>query len=91
MRHRDEIARLIRDLGFNNVRLAHADEIVSHSPITDPKVIAANEDLFQDSLPPRALDMFHAVVEGLTLAGLLGIVNNHSTQPLGAVALTLAT
>lgn len=79
-RHRDEIARLISDLGFNSVRLPYADEIVSNRPIVDPKVIAANQDLFQDGRPPRALDVYHAVVESLTEAGLLVIVNNHITQ-----------
>lgn len=47
-------------------------------------VIAANLDLFDPAgvsdAPVRALDVFHAVVESLTAAGLLVIVNNHITQ-----------
>ena len=79
VRHRDEIARLIRDLGFNSVRLPYADEIVVRNPIIESGVIAANPDLFEKSLP-HALDVYHAVVDSLTAAGLLVIVNNHITQ-----------
>jgi aryl-phospho-beta-D-glucosidase BglC (GH1 family) len=82
VRHRDEIARLILDLGFNSVRLPYADEIVGESAVIGMEVIAANQDLFNGSQegPLRALDVFHAVVESLTAAGLLVIVNNHITQ-----------
>ena len=79
MRHRDEIARLIREMGFNSVRLPYADEIVVRNPVINPKAIAANPDLWEGHLP-TALDVFFAVVESLTAAGLLVIVNNHITQ-----------
>lgn len=80
VRHRDEIARLIRDLGFNSVRLPYADEIARDNPVVRSEMIAANQDLVTNESPPRALDVFHAVVESLTAAGLLVIVNNHITQ-----------
>lgn len=86
VQHRDAIAALIRDLGFNSVRLPYADEIVINNPVIEPSVIAANLDLFSNSSlsdghsSVRALDVFHAVVESLTAAGLLVIVNNHITQ-----------
>ncbi|GLI81760.1 hypothetical protein PoHVEF18_010149 [Penicillium ochrochloron] len=86
VQHRDAIAALIRDLGFNSVRLPYADEIVINNPVIEPSVIAANLDLFSNSSQTdghtsvRALDVFHAVVESLTAAGLLVIVNNHITQ-----------
>lgn len=80
VQHRDEIARLIRKLGFNSVRLPYADEIVINNPHVDAKMVAANKDLFHDGIPPRAMEVFHAVVESLTNAGLLVIVNNHITQ-----------
>jgi aryl-phospho-beta-D-glucosidase BglC (GH1 family) len=86
VQHRDAIAALIRDLGFNSVRLPYADEIVMNNPVIEPSVIAANLDLFSNSshaggpTSVRALDVFHAVVESLTAAGLLVIVNNHITQ-----------
>ncbi|KAJ6107243.1 hypothetical protein N7523_008566 [Penicillium sp. IBT 18751x] len=83
VRHRDEIAQVILDLGFNSVRLPYADEIVSENAVVGREVIAANRDLL-DGLPEgssiRALDVFHAIVESLTAAGLLVIVNNHITQ-----------
>lgn len=79
LRHRDEIARLIREMGFNSVRLPYADEIVVRNPVINPKVIAANPDLWEGH-SPTALDVFFAVVESLTAAGLLVIVNNHITQ-----------
>jgi hypothetical protein len=84
VQHRDTIAALIRGLGFNSVRLPYADEIVVKNPVIGRDVIAANLDLFETAgvsdAPVRALDVFHAVVESLTAAGLLVIVNNHITQ-----------
>ncbi|KAJ5089043.1 hypothetical protein N7532_007727 [Penicillium argentinense] len=82
VQHRDDIAQLIRRLGFNSVRLSYADEIVRDDPAVDETKIAANPDLVQKSpsIPVRALDVFHAVVKSLTDAGLLVIINNHITQ-----------
>lgn len=82
VRHRDDIAQLIRQLGFNSVRLPYADEIVRDNPVINEEVIIKNLDLCDKnpSVPLRALDVFHAVVESLTAAGLLVIVNNHITQ-----------
>ena len=79
VRHRDEIAALIRALGFNSVRLPYADEIVYRNPLINMTKISANSDLMQDGVPPSALDVYQAVVESLTAAGLLVIVNNHIT------------
>lgn len=81
--HRDEIAELIRRLGFNSVRLPYADEIVARNPVVNVSQIAANRDLLvsaDGSDGPRALEVYHAVVESLTRAGLMVIVNNHITQ-----------
>ncbi|KAJ6095361.1 hypothetical protein N7486_006107 [Penicillium sp. IBT 16267x] len=82
VQHRDKIARLIRDLGFNSVRLPYSDELVCRNPAVSAKTIAANRDLFSAhaNSPVRALEVFHSVVESLTAAGLLVIVNNHITQ-----------
>ncbi|KAJ5223353.1 hypothetical protein N7468_007895 [Penicillium chermesinum] len=78
VRHRDDIAQLILDLGFNSVRLPYADEIVLRNPQVNTSLIAANQDLFQESTP-TALDVYHAVIDSLTAAGLLVIPNNHIT------------
>lgn len=73
---RRKIARIIRALGFNSVRLPYADEIVCKNPLIDPTHLTANRDLSGK----RALDVFEAVVQALTEAGLAVIVNNHITQ-----------
>lgn len=81
VRHRDDIAALIRGLGFNSVRLPYSDEMVRKNALIDAQLLAANLDLVPDGEKgARALDVFTAVVESLTAAGLLVIVNNHITQ-----------
>ncbi|PHH90295.1 hypothetical protein CDD83_4063 [Cordyceps sp. RAO-2017] len=76
VRHRDSIARTIRRLGFNSVRLPYADEMVLTNPVVDGRVVAANPDL----AGRRALDVFEAVTTALTDAGVAVIVNNHITS-----------
>ena len=76
IQHRDDIARTIRSLGFNSVRLPYADEMVRNDTIVDAANLAANADL----VGTRARDVFAAVVRSLTDAGLAVIVNNHITQ-----------
>jgi aryl-phospho-beta-D-glucosidase BglC (GH1 family) len=73
---RRNIARTIRVLGFNSVRLPYADETVRNNPIIESTHLRANEDL----IGRRALGVFEAVVQALTEAGLAVIVNNHITQ-----------
>lgn len=80
VRHRDDIALLIRQIGFNSVRLLYSDELVRDNPVIEAAYVSANPDLFAAGTPPRALDVFWAVVESLTAAGILVIVNNHITQ-----------
>ncbi|CAI4213739.1 unnamed protein product [Parascedosporium putredinis] len=75
-RHRDDIARLIRRLGFNSVRLPYSDELVTSNPIVRAADVAANPDLIGLS----ALEVFHATVRSLTGAGIAVIVNNHITR-----------
>ena len=76
VQNRSQIARTIRELGFNSVRLPYADEIVVKNPIIDANHLTANQDL----IGRRALDVYAAVVQALTGAGLGVIVNNHITQ-----------
>ncbi|CAG7945841.1 unnamed protein product [Penicillium salamii] len=83
VRHRDEIAQLIKQLGFNSVRLPYADEVVVRNPVVNRSLLSANGDLLASTTDvgkPRALEVYHAVVESLTKAGLMVIVNNHITQ-----------
>ena len=76
VQHRDAIAKTIRRLGFNSVRLPYSDEMVRSNPDIAPELLVANADLVGSS----ALEVYHAVVEALTDAGLAVIVNNHITQ-----------
>ena len=75
VQHRKVIAEKIRSLGFNSVRLPYSDEMVMTNPRTLPHLVAANPDLAE--LP--ALDVFVAVVDALTDAGIAVIVNDHIT------------
>jgi endoglucanase len=76
IRHRSEIARVIRRLGFNSVRLPYSDEMVMDNPLIEPDLLSANRDL----IGFRALDVYVAIVESLTEAGIAVIPNNHITQ-----------
>ncbi|KAI1132251.1 endoglucanase E1 [Nemania abortiva] len=75
VQHRSVIAASIRTLGFNSVRLPYSDEMVITNPYIHDRHLSANPDLFG----LRALDIFAAVVEALTDAGIAVIVNNHIT------------
>lgn len=74
--HRDVIARTVRRMGFNSVRLPYSDEMVMANPVVMPHLLAANPDL----VGLRAMDVFQAVVEALTREGIAVIVNNHITS-----------
>ena len=76
VQHRQDIATTIRRMGFNSVRLPYADEMVRKNPLIAPHLLAANADL----VGSMALDVYHAVVEALTDAGLAVIINNHITR-----------
>jgi aryl-phospho-beta-D-glucosidase BglC (GH1 family) len=76
IRHRNQIAALIRHMGFNSVRLPYSDEMVVRNPVVDSTLLSANPDL----IGLRALDIFAAVVEALTQVGLAVIPNDHITQ-----------
>ncbi|KAI1369365.1 endoglucanase E1 [Xylaria arbuscula] len=75
VQHRSVIAASVRKLGFNSVRLPYSDEMVITNPYIQDQHLSANPDLFG----LRALDIFAAVVEALTDAGIAVIVNNHIT------------
>lgn len=94
-RHRSDIAKKIRDMGFNSVRFPYSDQMVIENPVVDPKWLQANKDLLEpyklttqgessqqrkEQLGPRALEVFNACVEAMTDAGLAVIVNDHITN-----------
>lgn len=96
VRHRDDIAATIREMGFNSVRFPYSDQMVLENPIIPVEIIAANLDLLDDYelkqrrdgsnlhdgevTGPRALDVFNACVRSMTEAGLAVIINNHITN-----------
>ncbi|KAK0618461.1 endoglucanase E1 [Bombardia bombarda] len=75
VQHRSVIAGTIRSLGFNSVRLPYSDEMVISNPHILPHLLTANPDL----AGMRAMDVFEAVVDALTEAGIAVIINNHIT------------
>lgn len=75
-RHRDDISRLIRRMGFNSVRLPYSDELLYKNPRIANHLLTANQDLMGSS----ALDVFLAVIKSLTDSGVYVIPNNHITQ-----------
>ena len=76
VRHRDDIALLIRRMGFNSVRLPYSDELVRRNPLLPTEHLSANRDL----VGKTALEVYTAVVRSLTQAGLFVIPNNHITK-----------
>lgn len=75
IRHRSAIAETIKRLGFNSVRLPYADELLIKNPVIEEELVRANPDL----AGLFATDVFTAVVNTLTDAGIAVIINNHIT------------
>jgi endoglucanase len=96
VRHRSEIAKTIKKMGFNSVRFPYSDQMVLENPIVDPRHLQANLDLLEpysdrrqgveqtrleeSASGPRALDVFNACVTALTDEGITVIPNNHITN-----------
>lgn len=76
VQHRSVIAKTIRKLGFNSVRMPYADELVIRNPLILPHLLTANTDL----VGLRAMDIFEACVRALTDEGIAVIINNHITH-----------
>ena len=70
------VARLIRTLGFNSVRLPWSNELVEHDPPVPARALAANPALGGKS----ALEVLDAVVAALAHEGLLIILDNHVSR-----------
>lgn len=75
--HRDAIAAVIREMGFNSVRLTFSNEMLTMGAV-DPATVSANPDL----VGRTALEVFDAVVEALTSAGVVVILNNHTSHAM---------
>ena len=70
------IANTIASLGFNCVRLPFSLEQFYDNPVIEADRLSANPDLVGLS----SMSVFEAVVEGLTEAGLMVILNNHNSK-----------
>lgn len=96
VRHRSEIAKTIREMGFNSVRFPYSDQMVLENPIINPKHLQANLDLLEPyydeqentdqtrlgdaNRGPRALDVYNACVKAMTDENITVIPNNHITN-----------
>ena len=70
-----DIVAAIQTIGFNSVRLPFADQLLRDRAL-DAQAVTANPELA--GLTP--LEVYDRVVEALTGAGLLVILNNHSSR-----------
>jgi endoglucanase len=73
----ERVVSTIRELGFNSVRLPFSNDML-RAPRVPPEALAANPALAGKT----PLELFDATVEALTRAGLLVILNNHSTHAM---------
>ena len=71
------IVALIKAMGFNTVRLPFSNAMI-HADHVDNAHVAANPSLFGK----RPLEVFDAVIEELTRAGIAVIINNHTTHAM---------
>jgi endoglucanase len=70
------IARLIRELGFNSVRLPWCNEMVRKDPVVDDAMVSANPELRGKTV----MEVFDAVVNALAREGLLIVLDNHRSR-----------
>lgn len=67
---------LIKEMGFNSVRLPFSNEMLHDSRIVDTQYLIANPQL----IGLTALEIFDKTVEALAEQGLAIILNNHTTS-----------
>jgi len=72
----DAIAAIIAELGFNSVRLPFSLELVQDNPTIEALPVAANPELAGIT----ALELMDAVIDALAGAGLVVILDNHSSE-----------
>src|SRR3954451_19527061 len=70
------IARLIKQGGFNSVRLPWSNQLVEQNPVVQSDLLAANSRL----RGKRALDVLDAVIHELGRQGLMVILDNHRSR-----------
>ncbi|HEX5278046.1 MAG TPA: cellulase family glycosylhydrolase [Fluviicoccus sp.] len=70
------IANLIRQMGFNSVRLPFSNQAIHTTTPVNPAYVSANPEL----VGKTPLQVYDAVVQGLTDAGVVVVLNNHTTS-----------
>jgi endoglucanase len=70
------IARQIRDMGFNSVRLPFCNELVEKNPVVADAAVAANPTLQGKT----SLEVLDAVIDALSAQGLVTILDNHRSR-----------
>ncbi len=76
VRHVDDIAQTIAALGFNSVRLPFSLEMVEATEPVGEIPLAANPDL----VGRTPIEVMDAVIDALARAGLVVILDNHSSE-----------
>jgi endoglucanase len=75
----DAIAREIKSLGFNSVRLTWSNYLLECDPLVDPATVEGANPQYEGR---RALYVFDDVVRALAAQGLLVIIDDHSSDPI---------
>jgi endoglucanase len=70
----NEIARLIKNSGFNSVRLTFSNEMLEEKKV-DPKFLKANPEL----IGKTPLQIFDLTVEALARENIIIVLNNHTS------------
>ncbi len=70
------IAHLVKQLGFNSVRIPWALELYEQNPIVTPSLLSANPAL----QGKHALDVLDAVIDALAREGLVVVLDNHRSR-----------
>jgi endoglucanase len=70
------IARRIRCMGFNSVRLPWSNQMVESNPVVGAYALTANPEL----MGLHAMQIFDAVVHSLNAEGVLVILDNHNSD-----------
>lgn len=70
------IVGLIQQMGFNSVRLPFSNQAIHVTQPVNPAHVAANPEL----VGKTPLQVFDAVVQALTNAGIVVVLNNHTTS-----------
>ena len=71
-----ELAKRIRELGYNTVRLPWSNEMVERNPLIAEPLLSKNPQL----VGKRALEVLDAVIAALAHQGLLVVLDNHTSD-----------